>query len=314
MFHVLCSLLLRSRLCRCCLPCTHAEADTSCCCSIEGRYQWTVIPWNCTCGQPFFVFSTSSSHPSWPSTLPDPVPLHPLCANTLCHCLLPSPYPEPTSMTLRSIPVFLQIPQTTSFFQREDATRFTLWVHFCHTDHMTARSCWRSTFHHHAEVCALPDSCAIVLTTVSCVLQLFQWAVLVHISFVSASCLVLPAGECIVTVPVSSCQNTSTRMMQHMMTEGAGGVRHHTVHPYFSLQRHRMPRGSRSYGTSSPVKSAPVLSSSTSPADSTCAISCKRGLVNLLHTFVVYFLLMLTALEHVGGFVPAVPSAIGVGL
>ena len=62
---------------------------------------------------------------------------HTFCANTLCHCLLSSPHPEPTSMTLRS-QLFLQISQPFHMFQHKDANRFTLWINFCQTCHMTA--------------------------------------------------------------------------------------------------------------------------------------------------------------------------------
>ena len=70
---------------------------------------------------------------------PHPILCHvrPICANTLCNGLLPSPHPEPTSMTLGS-EFFLQLPQPFHVFQRKDATRFLLWIHFCHTRHMTA--------------------------------------------------------------------------------------------------------------------------------------------------------------------------------
>ena len=121
---------------------------------------------------------------------------HPFSANTLCHCLLPSPHHEATSMTLRST-VLPSISATSPCFL---SMKMRLPFHFSgpflsHAPHdRTTRSSWRSTFHRHAEVCVLPDSCAVVLTTVSCVLQLFQWAVLVHMSLFSASCLVLPAG------------------------------------------------------------------------------------------------------------------------
>ena len=40
----------------------------------------------------------------------------------------------------------------------------------------TTRSSLRRTFHHRARFCALPDNCAVVFTTVSCVLLAFQWA------------------------------------------------------------------------------------------------------------------------------------------
>ena len=99
-------------------------------------------------------------------------------------------------------------------------------------------------------VSALPDSCAVVLTTVSCVLQPLQWVVLVQKSFVSASCLVLLASECIVTMSVSSCQNTSTWMTQRMMTEGANDVSRtlccHTTdvvsHRRTSMQQSHVPK------------------------------------------------------------------------
>ena len=50
-----------------------------------------------------------------------------------------------------------------------------------------------------------------VLTTVSCVLLVFQWSAWARKSFVSKTCLGLLAGECIVTVSESSCQKHQYR-------------------------------------------------------------------------------------------------------
>ena len=41
--------------------------------------------------------------------------IHPICANTLHNCLLPSPHPEPTPVTLRP-ELFLQFPQPFHIF------------------------------------------------------------------------------------------------------------------------------------------------------------------------------------------------------
>ena len=101
------------------------EAHTSCCCLREYAVS-------------HLLFSPLNHRIHLgPPSCPILCHFHPFCANALCHCLLPSPHPGRTSTTLRS-QFFLQLPQPFHVFQREDAIRFTLWVHFCHTRHITA--------------------------------------------------------------------------------------------------------------------------------------------------------------------------------
>ena len=159
------------------------EAHTSCCCLREDAVNG---PSAIFCFLLLIIASILALHS--PS---DPVPLLPI----LRHCLLPSPHPEPTSMTLGS-QLFLQIPQPLHISAFRCDSFHAVDPFLSNAPHgRTTRSNLRSTFHHHARFCALPDSCAVVATTVTGVLQAFQWVVFVHISSVSASCLVLFAVE-----------------------------------------------------------------------------------------------------------------------
>ena len=91
------------------------------------RCQWIVIRWDCPCDHPFLCFlhliiaSILALHAARScATFTHSVPTH---CDTACSHL------HTTSMTLRAL-FFLQIPQPLHVFQSEDATRFTLWVHF----------------------------------------------------------------------------------------------------------------------------------------------------------------------------------------
>ena len=123
-----------SRLCHCCLPCTHVEVDATCCCLRTNACNGWVIQWDYTCDQPFSVISTLSSRPSLPATLP---PLSPI----LCQHTVPLPAPISTAwidVHDTVIPVLSSISATTQCFQREYATRCTFRVHVSHTRHVTA--------------------------------------------------------------------------------------------------------------------------------------------------------------------------------
>ena len=78
---------------------THMEAHTSCCVLREDAVDGSiVVRWNCI---RHFLFSPLDHriHLGPPSHR---ILCHirPICTNTLCDSLLPSPHPEPTSMTL----------------------------------------------------------------------------------------------------------------------------------------------------------------------------------------------------------------------
>ena len=96
---------------------------------------------------------------------------HPSCANTLCHCLHPSPHHEPTSVTLRS-QLFLKNSATVPYFSASRCDSFHAVDPFLsNAPHdRTTRSNLRGTFHHHTGVCAYPDSCAVILP-LSCPLR-----------------------------------------------------------------------------------------------------------------------------------------------
>ena len=189
-------------------PCTRMEAHVSCCCLGEHAVNGSSNDGTAIAISHFLFSPLDHRIHLGPPRNPILCHFHPFCANTLSHCLLPSPHPDPTFVTLRSQP-----------FHSSNCDSFHAVDPFLsNAPHdRTTKSSLRSTFHHHVRFCALPDSCAVVLPTVSCVLQVFQWVVQVRISFVSASCLVLLAGECIVTVSVQL-PDASTWMTQRMMT------------------------------------------------------------------------------------------------